>query len=81
MTDNEIIKAQELCLSFDDECPDDCPYHSICDEDITLIDRLTLDLINRQKSEIEENNLKIDHQAQIIRTLETALADKMADQN
>lgn len=39
----------------------------------------TLDLINRQKSEIEENNLKIDHQAQIIRTLETALDNKMAE--
>lgn len=41
--------------------------------------RKNAEYINELKAEIEENNLKIDHQAQIIRTLETALADKMAE--
>ena len=50
MTDNEIIKALELCSA--DECwCDDCPYENLCtDTDIT---KFALDLINRQKSEIE----------------------------
>ena len=50
MTDNEIIKALELCSA--DECwCDDCPYKNLCtDTDIT---KFALDLINRQKSEIE----------------------------
>ena len=50
MTDNEIIKALELCSA--DECwCDDFPYENLCtDTDIT---KFALDLINRQKAEIE----------------------------
>ena len=50
MTDKEIIKALELCSA--DECwCDDCPYENLCtDTDIT---KFALDLINRQKAEIE----------------------------
>ena len=50
MTDNEIINALELCSA--DECwCDDCPYENLCtDTDIT---KFALDLINRQKAEIE----------------------------
>ena len=84
MTDNEIIKALE-CLAYWGECKhsSQCPYYmdndivSGCDN--VTIAKEALDLINRQKAEIEENNLKIDHQAQIIRTLETALDNKMKE--
>ena len=57
MTDNEIIKALELCSA--DECwCDDCPYENLCtDTDIT---KFALDLINRQKSEIERLQKLLD---------------------
>ena len=50
MEDREIIKALELCSA--DECwCDDCPYENLCtDTDIT---KFALDLIKRQKAEIE----------------------------
>lgn len=54
MTDNEIIKALECCSNDDDDsgcrnCPlgDKYPY---CDD---VLDGRTIDLINRQKAEIE----------------------------
>ena len=50
MTDNEIIKALECCLSQNGEC-DNCPQHSrTCVDDLL---HQSLDLINRQKAEIE----------------------------
>lgn len=56
MTDNEIIKALECCISplGGDAC-DECPFHKehICREDSFAIERYALDLINRQKAEIE----------------------------
>lgn len=58
-------------------------FNYLCDNDKTMnVSKKYLhkiDLINSQKAEIEENNLKICHQAQIIRTLETALDNKMAE--
>ena len=51
MTDNEIIKALEHCSADDSWC-DDCPYENLCtDTDIT---KFALDLINRQKAEIDK---------------------------
>lgn len=55
MTDNEIIKALECCMDDDcDNCPDtfgNCEHNAM---------RNALDLINRQKAEIERlKNLKI----------------------
>ena len=59
MTDNEIIKALECCNVFD-SCPDECPFHSKdfskklnCLDEKEGIMAKTLDLINRQKAEIE----------------------------
>lgn len=50
MTDNEIIKAWECCLRG--SCCEECPMESesYC---INGLYRKTLDLINRQKAEIE----------------------------
>ena len=54
MTDNEIIKASECCLSgkdYDTACMK-CPIEPICESDDILL-KYALDLINRQKAEIE----------------------------
>ena len=70
MTDNEIIKALELCSA--DECwCDDCPYENLCtDTDIT---KFALDLINRQKSEIERLNSPYEMQVEASKKLENSI--------
>ena len=56
MTDNEIIKALECCYTNDSNDCYKCPYTAestaemFCDKKLT---RDALDLINRQKAEIE----------------------------
>lgn len=56
LTDNEIIKALECCVSSisSDAC-NGCPFDEkgICDKDTQATERYALDLINRQKAEIE----------------------------
>lgn len=53
MTDNEIIKALECCFKITFSC-DDCPLkHLKYSECYELVIRSALDLINRQKAEIE----------------------------
>ena len=49
MTDNDIIKALECCSNA--EPCSNCPYQKQCDE--TDLAEIALDLINRQKAEIE----------------------------
>ena len=50
MTDNEIIKALECCMNG--HCDDDCPFRKTREHCLNL-DSLILNLINRQKAEIE----------------------------
>ena len=52
MTDNEIIKALECCSSDDANC-DDCPANKYCTNDDFCLTGAILDLIKRQKAEIE----------------------------
>ena len=57
MTDKEIIKALECCLSQNGEC-DKCPQHSRnCVDDLL---HQSLDLINRQKAEIEKLTINMN---------------------
>ena len=56
MTDNEIIKVLEYCTT-DGWCQN-CPHEKKCIED--EITQLALDLINRQKAEIERLNRNIE---------------------
>ena len=50
MTDEQIIKALECCIGQEGNC-DECPQHSRdCVDDLL---KTALDLINRQKAEIE----------------------------
>ena len=59
MTDNEIIKALECCIN--DKCQE-CPLNKLfCGREVAM--QYALDLINRQKAEIERlrQNLKEAH--------------------
>ena len=60
MTDEQIIKALEICSDkLIISCPDDCPFYDECEEDLYVLKRQALDLINRQKAEIERLKKKI----------------------
>lgn len=55
-TDEEIIKALECCISTTtEEACAGCPFNKqkLCDKDQWALERYALDLINRQKAEIE----------------------------
>ena len=62
MTDNEIKKVFECCAKSKVYCDDECPFYENCDR--TKMSMVALDLINRQKAEIEryerENNSKFN---------------------
>lgn len=54
MTDNEIIKALECCTNEGFQDCENCPLnkpHQPCKK--TLLPQITLNLVNRQKAEIE----------------------------
>ena len=53
MTDNDIKKALKLCATLDSGNCKKCPCREICNENDGTLTKLTLDLINRQKAEIE----------------------------
>ena len=61
MKDNEIIKALENCCSYIPNCSI-CPYDNdfTVDECMGKLLQNALDLINRQKAEIEKKNTEID---------------------
>lgn len=53
MTDKEIIKALECCLSGKEELCKECPLNGKCYGDVDYLLELALDLINRQQEQIE----------------------------
>lgn len=63
MTDNEIIKALECCKRSVGAilCTSNCPMYSECDSEDPMEDicGLALDLIDRQKAEIERLNIEL----------------------
>ena len=57
MTDNEIIKALACCVKDDEGasgCSEKCPLFDTHTDCATFLRKNALDLINRQKAEIEE---------------------------
>ena len=52
MTDNEIIKALECCIKDNCDCGE-CPAIPVCQHDFDCPKTIALELINRQKAEIE----------------------------
>lgn len=80
MTDNEIIKALECCSEaiFKEDCIKlKCPffdneiYNCMNVDDEDAMHRYSLDLINRQKAEIERLNSEIDEISIAYSELET----------
>lgn len=71
MTDAEIIKALEVCVGIHNDC-EDCPlleHSQATDECMTELMSNALDLINRQKADIEK--LKKGWKADVIETKNT----------
>ena len=71
MTDNEIIKAVECCLAKEnceviscEKCPLEKQY-----ECMDIMFHQTLDLINRQKAEIEKYKSGMIANAEVVKTL------------
>ncbi len=64
MTEEQIIKALECCVKDDEGvlgfCNKGCPLFSKDEDCPELLRRNALDLINRQKAEVEEQHRKID---------------------
>ncbi len=58
MTDNEIIKALKVC-HITCGCSE-CPYEKAPDDCVETLKRDALDLINRQKAEIERLHAEIE---------------------
>lgn len=79
MTDKQIIKALEHCSSDEVGLCHICPLDGECNGDITILLKYALDLINRQKAEIER--LTEMHNAIIAgqETLQKALAERNAE--
>ncbi len=61
MTDNEIIKALELCMDEDDRCGE-CPYEGSPERCVKVHGKDLLDLINRQKEKLEISKTKLFEQ-------------------
>ena len=69
MTDNEIIKALECCVSStSSEACEGCPFNEmeVCDSDHYALEKYTLSIINRQKAEIERLTKEKEEQDQAI---------------
>lgn len=89
MTDAEIIKALECCAG-DDGC-DVCPMYKPSSECITELQGKALDLINRQKAEIDElteklecllchaTGSKLSKSTYSLRTMESAVNDEVQE--
>ena len=61
MTDNEIKKALECCSKDNIDC-EQCPANGLCDSDDYCFTGAILDLINRQKEEIERLKYLLDYE-------------------
>ncbi len=61
ITDNEIIKALECCTANKIvSCKEmGCHFRKLCINDVDALEKASLDLINRQKAEIERLNRSI----------------------
>ena len=75
MTDEEIIEALDLCTQQNGSIPCyDCPCWNDDDQECEGIDyTATLDLIKRQKAEIENTKAKIKICAEVIERQDTEI--------
>lgn len=77
MTDKDIIKALEICRNENGMCSD-CPYSDDYTNCNTRIAKDVLDLINRQKAEIEKLKALAENGASAIDT-NNRLVQKFAE--
>ena len=70
MTDNKIIRALECCNKSDNgKGCFKCPYRQYCPDCLRRRNEDTIDLINRQKAEIERLQGLVNHQRNLINEL------------
>lgn len=91
MTDAEIIKALEHCSSDEVGLCHICPLDGECNGDIKILLKYALDLINRQKAEIDElteklecllchaTGSKLSKSTYSLRTMESAVNDEVQE--
>ena len=81
LTDEQIIKALECCTT--NNCTYDCPfYHDSCIKckySSSEIIKLSLDLINRQKAEIERLEKEVDRLSQCVMYHDGQIADAIKE--
>ena len=73
MIDNEIIKALECCSI--NGCKN-CKYKGKAPDCMTALQKDTIDLINRQKAEIEKLHNSVLANAEVVKTLINELKTK-----
>jgi hypothetical protein len=76
MKDTEIIKALECCLSHHINTCERCPFENKCYGGEDLMP-LVIDLINRQKAEIERLEKNLDEKNEELDKVYDALADSV----
>ena len=79
MTDNEIIKALECCTDIDLDSCEKCPIRIECYNNTIDIKKAALDLINRQKAEIERLNKEVDRLSQCVLYHDGQIVDAVKD--
>ncbi len=72
MTDNDIIKANYICSTVPAKC-EDCPLYLKSDDCIGELAEKTIDLINRQKAEIERLKSPCEMQIEVSEKLENTI--------
>ena len=79
MTDEQIIKALECCTKSDKLCDMNCPLfaNDVCLDG--LFERTILDLINRQKAEIERLYKEVDRLSQVVMYRDGQVADAIKE--
>ena len=78
MTDSEIIKALECCKGADTDCWE-CELFDCCKVTVQEIMQNALDLINRQKAEVERLNKEVDRLSQCVLYNDGIVADLEKD--
>ena len=77
LTDEQITKALKCCCKEVHELTDGwcngCPMDKLCDEDADALIKYALDLINRQKAEIERLKAEIRNTDNILNLLDRPL--------
>ena len=82
MTDEQIIKALECCISDNEkDCKLNCPYKGNMNMCVNDLPKNALDLINRQKDELAKKNTEIDILIRKKETLQDEICELQTEVN